>query len=540
MSKILVFGHQNPDSDAIGSSVAFAYLAKEAYGLDTEAVALGTPNEETAFVLNYFGVDAPRVITSAKAEGAEQVILTDHNEFQQSVSDIAEVEVYGVVDHHRVANFETASPLYMRLEPVGSASSIVYRMFKEHGVAVPKEIAGLMLSGLISDTLLLKSPTTHPSDKVIAPELAELAGVNLEEYGLAMLKAGTNLASKSAEELIDIDAKTFELNGNNVRVAQVNTVDIAEVLERQAEIEAAIQAANAANGYSDFVLMITDIVNSNSEILALGTPNEETAFVLNYFGVEAPRVITSAKAEGAEQVILTDHNEFQQSVSDIAEVEVYGVVDHHRVANFETASPLYMRLEPVGSASSIVYRMFKEHGVAVPKEIAGLMLSGLISDTLLLKSPTTHPSDKVIAPELAELAGVNLEEYGLAMLKAGTNLASKSAEELIDIDAKTFELNGNNVRVAQVNTVDIAEVLERQAEIEAAIQAANAANGYSDFVLMITDIVNSNSEILALGVNMDKVEAAFNFKLENNHAFLPGAVSRKKQVVPQLTESFNA
>ena len=138
------------------------------------------------------------------------------------------------------------------------------------------------------------------------------------------------------------------------------------------------------------------------------------------------------------------------------------------------------------------------------------------------------------------MAGVNLEEYGLAMLKAGTNLASKSAEELIDIDAKTFELNGNNVRVAQVNTVDIAEVLERQAEIEAAMQAANATNGYSDFVLMITDIVNSNSEILALGANMDKVEAAFNFKLENNHAFLAGAVSRKKQVVPQLTESFNA
>ena len=278
----------------------------------------------------------------------------------------------------------------------------------------------------------------------------------------------------------------------------------------------------------------------DAEAVALGTPNEETAFVLDYFGIEAPRVVESAQSEGVNQVILTDHNEFQQSISDIKEVEVIEVVDHHRVANFETANPLMMRLEPVGSASSIVYRMFKENNVEVPKEVAGLLLSGLISDTLLLKSPTTHPSDKVIAPELAELAGVNLEEYGLAMLKAGTNLASKSAEELIDIDAKTFELNGNNVRVAQVNTVDIAEVLERQAEIEAAIQAANAANGYSDFVLMITDIVNSNSEILALGANMDKVEAAFNFKLENNHAFLPGAVSRKKQVVPQLTESFNA
>ncbi|HEM5650128.1 TPA: manganese-dependent inorganic pyrophosphatase [Streptococcus suis] len=283
-----------------------------------------------------------------------------------------------------------------------------------------------------------------------------------------------------------------------------------------------------------------EVFGRDAEAVALGTPNEETAFALDYFGVTAPRVVESAKAEGISQVILTDHNEFQQSIADIKDVEVAAVIDHHRVANFETANPLYMRLEPVGSASSIVYRAFKENGVTPPKEVAGLLLSGLISDTLLLKSPTTHATDPQVAAELAEIAGVNLEEYGLALLKAGTNLASKSAEELIDIDAKTFGLNGNDVRVAQVNTVDIAEVLERQAEIEAAMTAASAANGYSDFVLMITDIVNSNSEILALGSNMDKVEAAFNFKLENNHAFLAGAVSRKKQVVPQLTEAFNA
>lgn len=283
-----------------------------------------------------------------------------------------------------------------------------------------------------------------------------------------------------------------------------------------------------------------EVFGRDAEAVALGTPNEETAFALDYFGVTAPRVVESAKAEGVSQVILTDHNEFQQSIADIKDVEVAAVIDHHRVANFETANPLYMRLEPVGSASSIVYRAFKENGVTPPKEVAGLLLSGLISDTLLLKSPTTHATDPQVAAELAEIAGVNLEEYGLALLKAGTNLASKSAEELIDIDAKTFGLNGNDVRVAQVNTVDIAEVLERQSEIEAAMTAASAANGYSDFVLMITDIVNSNSEILALGSNMDKVEAAFNFKLENNHAFLAGAVSRKKQVVPQLTEAFNA
>ncbi|MCC9700960.1 manganese-dependent inorganic pyrophosphatase [Streptococcus agalactiae] len=289
-----------------------------------------------------------------------------------------------------------------------------------------------------------------------------------------------------------------------------------------------------------FAYLAKEAWGLDTEAVALGTPNEETAYVLDYFGVQAPRVVESAKAEGVETVILTDHNEFQQSISDIKDVTVYGVVDHHRVANFETANPLYMRLEPVGSASSIVYRMFKENGVSVPKELAGLLLSGLISDTLLLKSPTTHASDIPVAKELAELAGVNLEEYGLEMLKAGTNLSSKTAAELIDIDAKTFELNGEAVRVAQVNTVDINDILARQEEIEVAIQEAIVTEGYSDFVLMITDIVNSNSEILALGSNMAKVEAAFEFTLENNHAFLAGAVSRKKQVVPQLTESYNA
>ncbi|MDG4966063.1 manganese-dependent inorganic pyrophosphatase [Lactococcus lactis] len=277
----------------------------------------------------------------------------------------------------------------------------------------------------------------------------------------------------------------------------------------------------------------------NTEVVALGTPNEETQFVLDYFGVKAPRVVKSAKEEGVDTVILTDHNEFQQSISDIEDLTIYGVVDHHRVANFNTAAPLFMTVEPVGSASSIVYRKFLEANVEIPKEVAGLLLSGLISDTLLLKSPTTHVTDHKVAKELAEIAGVNLEEYGLAMLKAGTNLSTKTAAELIDIDAKTFELNGSNVRIAQVNTVDIPEVLERLSDIKAAINASMTANGYDDFVFMITDIVNSNSEIIALGAHPEKSEAAFNFTLADDHAFLAGAVSRKKQVVPQLTESFN-
>ncbi|MEQ3451618.1 manganese-dependent inorganic pyrophosphatase [Enterococcus cecorum] len=279
MSKILVFGHQNPDTDAIGAAIAFANLQKE-LGKDAEAVALGEPNEETAFALNHFGLTAPRVVETVANE-VEQVMLVDHNEFQQSAADIEKVEILAVVDHHRIANFQTANPLYYRAEPVGCTSTIILKLYKENNVEVPKNIAGIMLSAIVSDTLLFKSPTCTQEDVQAAKELAEIAGVDLEGYGLEMLKAGTNLGTKSAAELIDLDAKSFPMGGSNLRIAQVNTVDLAEVFARQAELESAMQEANAANGYNLFVLVVTNILDSDSEILIVGEPKENVEKAFN-------------------------------------------------------------------------------------------------------------------------------------------------------------------------------------------------------------------------------------------------------------------
>lgn len=279
MSKILVFGHQNPDTDAIGAAIAFANLQKE-LGKDAEAVALGEPNEETAFALNHFGLTAPRVVETVANE-VEQVMLVDHNEFQQSAADIEKVEILAVVDHHRIANFQTANPLYYRAEPVGCTSTIILKLYKENNVEVPKNIAGIMLSAIVSDTLLFKSPTCTQEDVQAAKELAEIAGVDLEAYGLEMLKAGTNLGTKSAAELIDLDAKSFPMGGSNLRIAQVNTVDLAEVFARQAELESAMQEANAVNGYDLFVLVVTNILDSDSEILIVGEPKENVEKAFN-------------------------------------------------------------------------------------------------------------------------------------------------------------------------------------------------------------------------------------------------------------------
>lgn len=268
MPKTLIFGHKNPDTDTICSAIAYADL-KGQLGVETEAVRLGEPNGETLYALEAFGVSTPRLIEKAAKE-TDRVILVDHNERQQSVSDIDDVQVVEVIDHHRIANFETADPVYYRAEPVGCTATIIKKLYKEHGLDIPKPIAGLMLSAIISDSLLFKSPTCTEEDKQAAKELAEIAGVNAEEYGLNMLKAGADISDKTAGELLTMDAKAFAMGAATVEIAQVNTVDINDVLARQSELEKVITAKINDNGLDLFVFIITDILENDSVALVLG------------------------------------------------------------------------------------------------------------------------------------------------------------------------------------------------------------------------------------------------------------------------------
>lgn len=280
MEKILVFGHKNPDTDTICSAIAYAELKKE-LGYDAEAVRLGEVNSETQYALDYFKVDTPRLVQKVTEE-TDKVILVDHNERGQSADDIEGVKVLEVIDHHRIANFETADPLYYRAEPVGCTATIIKKLYKENNVVIPKDIAGLMLSAIISDSLLFKSPTCTEEDIQAAKELAEIANVELETYGMAMLKAGADVSSKTAEQLISLDAKPFNIGENKVIIAQINTVDPQDVLARQDEVEAAIQSVIDEKGLDLFLFVITDILNSNSTALALGT---NTALVEKAYNV---------------------------------------------------------------------------------------------------------------------------------------------------------------------------------------------------------------------------------------------------------------
>ncbi len=267
----------------------------------------------------------------------------------------------------------------------------------------------------------------------------------------------------------------------------------------------------------------------------LGKINKETEFVLKHFGVEEPELLEEIPEN--ENVILVDHNSFVQSVNGIEKANILKVIDHHCISGFETASPLFYMAEPVGCTATILYELYMMNNFKIEEKIAGLMLSAIISDTLLFKSPTCTEKDKIAAEALAKIANISIENYGMEMLKAGTDLSDFSADELINLDSKAFEVNGLKFQVAQVNTACINDVLKDKDKIVSAINNFISLNNVSLFLFAITDIINSNSQAIVLGNKANIAEKAFDVKLEDNMAFLPGVVSRKKQIIPVITQN---
>jgi manganese-dependent inorganic pyrophosphatase len=273
----------------------------------------------------------------------------------------------------------------------------------------------------------------------------------------------------------------------------------------------------------------------DAEAVKLGNLNKETKYVFNYLNIEEPKTLQNI--EEGQSVILVDHNEFSQSIDGIEKAKIEMVIDHHRISNFQTTEPLYYRAEPVGCTGTVIYKMFKQEGIQVEKLEATLMLSSIISDTLLFKSPTCTDEDKKIAEELQKISGIDVETYGLEMLKAGTDLSDLTAQELIEVDAKEVMLGNVKAKIAQVNTASIPDMMKRKEELEQVIKATVDKKGLDVFLLAITDIINSNSQAIVIGNRSDLVEKSYNVKLESNTAFLEGIVSRKKQIIPIMTKN---
>ncbi len=265
-----------------------------------------------------------------------------------------------------------------------------------------------------------------------------------------------------------------------------------------------------------------------------GEITKEVDFVLKHIGIDAPEILP--KLEEGSKIVLVDHNDTNETVENIDDLVITDVVDHHAL-KLNTSYPLNYRAEAVGCTNTVLYKMFKEANLEISNTTAMMMLSAIISDSLLFKSPTFTKEDEKVVEELSKLVDIDVNKYGLELLKAGTDISDLDADAIINADSKTKEHKGIKLVVAQLNTADIDDVLKREEEIKTAINKQIKEDSLDLFVFLITDIINANSMSIILGKRTDIAERAFNVKIEEDKAFLEGVMSRKKQVIPPLEES---
>lgn len=267
MSKVYVTGHKSPDTDSIAAAISYSYLKRQ-LGMDAVAARAGEPNKETKFALDYFKVEAPVLLTNVarKSESDEKtkIILVDHNESKQCVDGIKDADVLELIDHHRLGDFETESPIFILIRPVGCVNTVIYGLYKQNGVKPSKEVAGMMLSAIISDTVLFRSPTCTEEDKKAVKELAEIVGVDYEKYGMDMLKAGADISDYPAEKLAHNDTKEFEAGGKTFSCGQISVMDVDPINAKKADIMKALEATKAEKNYEASYLMVTNILTEDT------------------------------------------------------------------------------------------------------------------------------------------------------------------------------------------------------------------------------------------------------------------------------------
>lgn len=267
-----------------------------------------------------------------------------------------------------------------------------------------------------------------------------------------------------------------------------------------------------------------------------GDANKETKYALEHFGFEHPQIVTNWEefAPNGGDLYLTDHNESKQIIDGYKSMNMCGVIDHHRIGDFETDGPVFIRMEPVGCTNTILTKLYIENNQEIPKNIAGLMLSAIISDTVLFRSPTCTETDKEMAHKLADIAGVELAVYGLDMLKAGADISDFTNDQIVRTDMKEFSEAGQTISIGQISVMDTTDVLAKQAELVEALESLRTSNGYAASYIMITNILDESTTLIYSGDVESVVVNAFGKDVKDNAVFLPNTMSRKKQIVPPI------
>ena len=537
---VYVSGHRNPDTDSICSAIAYSYLLNATNKYNAIPVRLGEINRETEYVLKRFGVEHPVLLKTVK----QKVEDLNYDKVTVFSKDLTLKTAWFLLKQQ---NLKSAPILDEHGQLLGllSTSNIIEGYMDQWDSEVLKK-AKTPVENVI-DTLEANVIYLNESLKVVEGDIhiAAMSGSEAKKRiheNDVVIVGGDR--SDDLEELISVKPSLIVLTGsltadeNVVKKCEEQGISIISTpfntYQTSQQIVQAIPVEYVMIKGDIKTFSTDDTLDYMKEVMSETRYRGYPVIDLNNRCVGS--ISRFALLKGLrKKVILVDHNERGQSIPGIEEADILEIVDHHRVADIQTVGPLMFRGEPLGSTATIVTKMFDELDVEMPSHIAGLLLGAVVSDTLLFKSPTCTPVDTKIAKKLAKIAGVDIQEFAMEMFKAGTSLVGKTVDEIFNQDFKKFSFDNLQVGVAQVNSMDIEGFLPYKKDMLDYMNKFAEDNSLEFTLLLLTDIINANSEIFVGGPRPELVEKAFNVQLTECQGTLAGVISRKKQVVPAIT-----
>lgn len=538
MNKVYIFGHQSPDTDAVTSAISLSHL-KNKLGMDTEPRVLGHINKETKYVLDKFGVKEPKYLNDVKLQLKDldyhKGLFVDENKSIDYVYKfLTEKGVTGtpvVTDGNKYKGIITIKDIAKKLisndfDKIDSNySNILETVSGEEVLKFDDEIKGNVLVASYDSDTFISNVNLNSNSILIVGDRQDIIKKAIDDNVKLIVVTGP-------EKITEENLKLAENNKVNVIKTNIDSFHTSKLICLSNKIgtllvEDTSKIFRENDYYTDFVEATKKLKHNNYPILN----NDDVCLGLIR--------ITEIINKNNKKVMLVDHQEKEQSVIGLDEANILEIVDHHKIGNINTTNPINFRNMTVGSTNTIVYFMYKENNVEIPKEIAGIMLSGLLSDTLCLQSPTTTEIDKKVAEDLALIAGVDYKKYALDMFKAGTSLEGLTKEEVIKSDFKSFPIGDEKMAIGQVFTLDVDRIFDELDTYIEKLEEINNKEGYKFIIIAITDILKNGSYLIFTENAKSVLESIYKLDDIKQGYYVDGLVSRKKQILPAILSELN-
>ena len=531
---VYVTGHKNPDTDSIVSAIAYAALMNALGDRRYLAARLGTVSDETTAILQRFGFAAPLRIYNVRTQVRDLNFdrppvlsrsVTVRRAWDTMLADTREIpalpvadddgKLCGMVASGDIAAFDLATSENMQLRDIPLFNLV-------------SNLDGQLWGGnsaltAISGELKIVLPEADPERVPFSEGMIVVTGSDpavlrraIEAKVACVVVSNTQFDTSITEGVTDTLFITTPYDAYRAARLILQSVPVERVLPDKENV------AFHLDDYLDDVREQT--LKSRFRSYPILDENDRVVGTLSRYHLLRPN---------RKQIVLVDHNELSQSVDGLNEAEILAIIDHHRLADVQTGAPIYVRNEPVGATCTIVATMFQERGIMPSPQLAGLIAAGIVSDTIFFKSPTATPRDRQMAERMAAIANVTLQDLGRAIFSPSASRET-DPEKLLLSDFKHFEIEGHKLGIGQISCIDSAELLERKDAFLDVMERVRGERSFEMLLLMLTDVLKEGTVLLCCG-GIETVEEAFNVKVTDNTAFLPGVLSRKKQIVPALS-----